>query len=633
MVFTIQSQYIDSVGKLRIIYGFHNKYKKQLINLLTFPLPPLGKVHIETHNKVQSFSTNKIDDFITDLKAELSCNEVLLTSTGCWFKNSTFPPSVFIPIDTDFKPNGPIPFPLMIDGVSPYLSELDTYKDRVHKANIFKQYVLFLYSCDPDNYSLKNSFVIKTPPNYNFDKWDPPNWMSLENKKMFVLNPTTFPPLSELSPENFKRLNSERLKMCFEDGKGECQTKYLPKPTDPGKWKEYQSPGGGHGLFHSILRGHAKLNPHKYDLNLIDFDTEKTSTINKNKWGHWKYIHDLRYLIQDENHPAVKDAKVRASENIGSLNIEKYKHFWGTSKDLHALVTKLNICIVVFFKQWRVFSPSEENSLSANKNNCLPERVIFISGDHYTLLVPQDESKEENSIRLIVPNNEFPKRLDFYLQKELQINKEIVMNQKNRETLPNFYNFKTNFKKEKSHVKFFSSREGVEQWFRYKTTSKEYLKCLISSTFHPSETDLARLDSKEEDSDFQKELLEPYFFYHYKINKGNLSLVQNVLSGGKTFDNNLFHALLVSRIWVVYQVNRGSVKNLASIPDLKWNTDDLERDINQKGGNQIFKEYNVVVYSPSGEIINDTETPQAHLIQYKGGYAALLFVSLPLSST
>ena len=107
----------------------------------------------------------------------------------------------------------------------------------------------------------------------------PPNWMSLENKKMFVLNPTTFPPLSELSPENFKRLNSERLKMCFEDGKGECQTKYLPKPTDPGKWKEYQSPGGGHGLFHSILRGHAKLNPHKYDLNLIDFRNGKSRSL------------------------------------------------------------------------------------------------------------------------------------------------------------------------------------------------------------------------------------------------------------------------------------------------------------------------------------------------------------------
>ena len=31
MVFTIQSQYIDSVGKLRIIYGFHNKYKHLIL--------------------------------------------------------------------------------------------------------------------------------------------------------------------------------------------------------------------------------------------------------------------------------------------------------------------------------------------------------------------------------------------------------------------------------------------------------------------------------------------------------------------------------------------------------------------------------------------------------------------------
>ena len=91
MVFTIQSQYIDSVGKLRIIYGF---YKKQLINLLTFPLPPLAKVVNNPYNKVQSFPGKiKIDDFVEHLKNELNCDEVIHTSAGYWFKNSTFPPS------------------------------------------------------------------------------------------------------------------------------------------------------------------------------------------------------------------------------------------------------------------------------------------------------------------------------------------------------------------------------------------------------------------------------------------------------------------------------------------------------------------------------------------------------------
>ena len=119
MVFTIHSQYIDSVGKLRIIYGV---YKTLLINLLTFPLPPLNQVPIEPHNKVVSFSINKIGDFINDLKSDLNCVEVIRTSTGCWFKNSTFPPSVFVPINTDLKTDELIPFPLMIDGFSSYLS-------------------------------------------------------------------------------------------------------------------------------------------------------------------------------------------------------------------------------------------------------------------------------------------------------------------------------------------------------------------------------------------------------------------------------------------------------------------------------------------------------------------------------
>ena len=250
MVFTIQSQYIDSVGKLRIIYGF---YKKQLINLLTFPLPPLAKVVNNPYNKVKSFPDNKIkiDDFVEHLKNELNCDEVIHTSAGYWFKNSTFPPSVFVPaMDTPLKPDDLLPFPLMVDRGSPRLSKLDTYKNAIHKANIFKQYVLFLYACDTDNYSLENSFVIKGPNhNYDFENWNPPNWLSLENDKMFVLNSSfklprlslsELPPrLSELTSTMFRKLNFERLKMCFKDGRGECKTEYLPKPTVPGKWKEY----------------------------------------------------------------------------------------------------------------------------------------------------------------------------------------------------------------------------------------------------------------------------------------------------------------------------------------------------------------------------------------------------------
>lgn len=331
---------------------------------------------------------------------------------------------------------------------------------------------------------------------------------------------------------------------------------------------------------------------------------------------------------------------------------------------------------------WIFFSPQHGEIFFSDEKTC--PTVIFISnasGSHYNLLVPQGEEdiKIDESIQLIVPNEEFKKRLNFYLQKELQLNKERVLAQKHRETIPNFYKYKTNFKKW-DNIRMFSSAAGVQEWIRYKTTSKEYLKCLVSPTFRPSETDLARLDflklceeeKKKESSgrgraemsgserkraevseserkraaasaaaaakrylDFQTELLEPYFFHHYKINNEDVSLVQNVLSAGKTFNGNLFQALLVSRIWVLYQVNRDSVEDLPSdpLPDLKWgglSGADLEREINQKDENQIFEDYNVVVYSPNGAKINYpvNGVPQAYLIQYRGGYAPLLFVSI-----
>ena len=100
------------------------------------------------------------------------------------------------------------------------------------------------------------------------------------------------------------------------------------------------------------------------------------------------------------------------------------------------------------------------------------------------------------------------------------------------------------------------------------------------------------------------------------------------MSDETTFSDNLFHALVVSRIWVLYKFNRGSIADSASIPDLKWGNGDLKKEIEQSNVYNIFTQYNVVVYSPSGELINDTETPHAYLIQYKSGYAALLLVSL-----
>ena len=51
--------------------------------------------------------------------------------------------------------------------------------------------------------------------------------------------------------------------------------------------------------------------------------------------------------------------------------------------------------------------------------------------------------------------------------------------------------------------------------------------------------------------------------------------------------------------------------------------------INPDNEESIFKEYNVAVYSPEGETLRETkEPPEADRIQYKNGYAALLFVSL-----
>ncbi len=682
MVFTIQSQYIDSLGKLRIIYGFHNKYK-QLINLVTFPSAPLNKVPIEISNKLQSFSlNNEILVFIEDLKTELKCDEVLFTSTGCWLKNSTFPPSVFVPIDSDNDTKDPVSFPLMIDGASPSRSELDAYKDRVHQANIFKQYVVFLYSCEPDRYNPFDSFVINPDHDYDFGNWDPPNWLSLQNKKMIVASGLSFldrrQQLSELSNQTFQLLNSERLRTCIKEGRGRCQSIHLANPSESNQWMEYRSPAGGHCLFHSVLRGWAKL--HKptskllisgleFNLTAVDFDVEETNQINQGYFNHWTEIANLRQLIDtlEAKRPGWTDAYNR-SQRVEE-NIHDHTHFWGTNTDIQTLAEKLNICILVFSKPslagflpppevyklmseekqhtlneaakenvdtnsgWNIFSPLGKATHFADENNCPSERVIFInnsSGNHYNLLVPhiqrQEEEKEEPNIQLIVPNREFAERLDFYLQNQLQLNPDLKLTQKNRETIPGFYEFKSNFKKW-DNVNLFSSLEGVKQWIRFKKTSGEYLKHIVSPLFRPSETDLARLLDKD-DPEFQADLLAPFFFSNYQINNGRVALVQNVLSTAKTFVGNLFQALLVSRIWVLYQVNRGPT---LAIPDLKWglSVEDLERQINRDPPHTIFNDYKVAVYSPDGDLINGPRDPQAHLIQYGngGGYAAILFVA------
>ena len=699
MVFTIQSQYVDSVGKLRIIYGFHNKYK-QLINLITFPLAPLNKVPIEPCNKVQSFSiNNEIIGFIEDLKSELKCDETLFTSTGCWLKNSTFPPSVFVPIDTDYDTIDPVSFPLMIDGVSPFRSKLDTYKDRVHKANIFKQYVVFLYSCEPARYNLFDSFVIKPDHDYDFENWDPPNWLSLQNKKMIVASGLPFldrrQRLSELSNQTFQSLNAERLETCIKDGGGRCRSIHLPNPSESNKWIEYRSPAGGHCLFHSVLRGWAKLHKNssklliddlEFNINAVDFDVEETNEINQGFLNHWTEIANLRQLTDVYDGPGWTDAFDR-SQRVKE-NIPDHTHFWGRDADIQTLAKKLNICILVFSKPsledllpssdvynmmaeeeqqivnkeakavvdsntgWHIFSPVEEAEPHfADKNNCSPERAIFInnsSGNHYNLLVPHiqvhEEKQEEPTIQLIVPNREFADRLDFYLQNQLQLNPELERDQKKRETIPDFYKFKSDFTKW-DNVNIFSSLEGVKQWIRFKKPSAEYLKHLVSPLFRPSKTDLARLSYKD-DPVFQKDLLVPFFFSHYQINNGRVALVQNVLSTEKTFVGNLFQALLVSRIWVLYQVNRGHILAHSTcplpghdvgfptaLPDLKWglSIEDLERQINLEPPPTIFNDYNVAVYSPNGDLINAVDgTPQAHLIQYGtgDGYAAILFVSV-----
>ena len=93
MVFTIKSQYIDPVGKLRIIYGVFNSHA---INLLTFPSPPLDKIPIEPDNKVVPVEIN--DAFIKNFKDELGSDQIWRTNTGVWFKNSVFDAFVFFPL-------------------------------------------------------------------------------------------------------------------------------------------------------------------------------------------------------------------------------------------------------------------------------------------------------------------------------------------------------------------------------------------------------------------------------------------------------------------------------------------------------------------------------------------------------
>ena len=76
MVFKIKSQYIDPVGKLRIIYGVFNSHA---INLLTFPSAPLDKVSIELDHKVTPFLEINAA-FIENFKEELESDPALLSA-------------------------------------------------------------------------------------------------------------------------------------------------------------------------------------------------------------------------------------------------------------------------------------------------------------------------------------------------------------------------------------------------------------------------------------------------------------------------------------------------------------------------------------------------------------------------
>ena len=117
---------------------------------------------------------------------------------------------------------------------------------------------------------------------------------------MIVISNLSFSPsvqqpilLSKMSNQTFQLLNAKRLETCIKEGEGKCESIHLAKPSESNQWMEYQSPAGGHCLFHSVLRGWAKLHQNhsklliddiEFNINSVDFDVKETKEVNQ---GHF----------------------------------------------------------------------------------------------------------------------------------------------------------------------------------------------------------------------------------------------------------------------------------------------------------------------------------------------------------
>jgi hypothetical protein len=171
----VESQVIDSRGKtIALNYNIRSDGLipgRINLTLFTSPLPPYN-VDEDRSGKVYSVSIGDALTFINNRGLVLESQDGVVESIqGLWVKPRDDMPGIYygyIPIIEHVSlKNVPFSEPTRND---PYRtdpeSELTQYRDQVRLAEILKEYVLFTYALDPDNFDESSIVVI---PKYKYD--------------------------------------------------------------------------------------------------------------------------------------------------------------------------------------------------------------------------------------------------------------------------------------------------------------------------------------------------------------------------------------------------------------------------------------------------------------------------------
>lgn len=181
--------------------------------------------------------------------------------------------------------------------------------------------------------------------------------------------------------------------------------------------------------------------------------------------------------------------------------------------------------IANYLKEYVLFLYSK--NLKITKNN-----FIVVKNHIYDLENIQNKFNLDDGIitkdgKIIVLSDEMIYRLIYYCESRILINKNLIVDYKDKEFIPKNYENVSDFKQNPNQL-IFTSLYDVLYWI----TDIQKSQNIISNIFHPNIEDF-------------------YYFSSYKIFGGKICIIQNVLEG------DLERALNVSKIWHSEKINIG----------------------------------------------------------------------------